>query len=92
MRSKTIFAMGLLNVLLLASLCFRLVPAVQGQIRPALGKASEYLMITGDAQGLPGGAVYILDTSNQLLTVRTFDGKSLQDPPLALDLNRVFKK
>ncbi|HWE04635.1 MAG TPA: hypothetical protein VG326_19675 [Tepidisphaeraceae bacterium] len=91
MRSKTIFAMGLLNVLLLASLCFRLTPIAHGQIRPAMGKASEYLMIPGEVQGLPGGAVYILDTRNQLLSLRTFDGTRFQDMP-PIDLNRIFSK
>jgi hypothetical protein len=92
MRSKTIFVMGLLNVLLLASLCFRLTSPAQAQIAAPMGKASEYLIISGEAQGLPGGALYILDTANQMLTLRTYANGALQDIPTPLDLNKVFKK
>lgn len=90
MRSKSVIALGLLNVLLLANLCFHNVfsrPA-SAQVRGA--RASEYLMISGELPGFPGGVIFILDTRNKALSVRTFDGKKFQDMP-AIDLGRILK-
>jgi hypothetical protein len=91
MRSKTILALVLLNLLLLASLCFHNVftRSARAQAGAAL-RPSQYLMIPGDAQGINSGLVYIIDTRNGLLVSRTYDGQRMVDMP-AIDLTRVFR-
>lgn len=92
MRSKTILALVLLNVALLASLCFRDVfsRTAHAQVGGAALRPSEYLMITGDVQGGNAGFLFIVDTRNNLLGMRTFDGKRIDDFA-PIDLSRVFK-
>ncbi|HZL35283.1 MAG TPA: hypothetical protein VFC78_08230 [Tepidisphaeraceae bacterium] len=92
MRSKPIVALVILNVLLLASLCFHNVFTRSAHAIPAGAnmRASDYLMISGDAQGVNSGLVYIVDTRNALLTARSFDGTKMVDMP-AIDLARIFR-
>ena len=91
MRSKTILALVLLNLLLLGSLVFRNVFASTARAQGAGAlRPSEYLMITGDVQGGNSGVIFIVDTRNNLLSARTFDGKRIEDMA-PLDLSRVFR-
>jgi hypothetical protein len=91
MRSKTIWALGLLNVILLGSLCFRnaMTSAANAQI-PKMPAPSEYLIVSGEAQGVSGGVLYIIDTRNGLMTVRAMNQAKIADFE-PLDLSRVFK-
>ncbi len=89
MRSKTILALFLLNVALLASLFFHsFLP--QAHAVPAGAKASDYLMASGEVQGGTGGVVFIVDTRNDMLTVFTFNGQKIDAMP-PIDLARVLK-
>jgi hypothetical protein len=93
MRSKTVLALVVLNVALLASLCFRNAFTHTAQAAPGVGKPSEYLMISGDVNGGSAGVIFILDTRNGWLSARTLEGGAapkISDMQPALDLNRVF--
>ena len=91
MRSKTVWALVALNILLLASLCLRsLTPAAHAQ---AAARPSDYLMITGEIVGVNTGVVYILDTRANALSMRTIDPNNhglIDAPPI--DLTRIFRQ
>ncbi|HWE94906.1 MAG TPA: hypothetical protein VG269_13150 [Tepidisphaeraceae bacterium] len=94
MRSKTVCALVVLNVVLLASLCFRNAFTRTAAAAPAAGalKPSEYLMIPGEVNGGNAGVIFIVDTRNGWLTARTLDAGAkphiIDMQPL--DLNRIF--
>ena len=95
MRSKTILGLVLLNVLLLASLVFHKswIPSAGAQV-PVRGTApSEYLMVSGEVQGGTSGVLFIIDTRNNWLTLRAYNGNStaMEDMLMPVDLARVFK-
>lgn len=87
MKAKLAWALVALNVLLLAGLI--------GQwLRPnaAMAQAnrpSDYILIPGNIQGSPAQPVYIIDTQNQLLSARTFNGRGFTDIR-PIPLNRIF--
>jgi len=88
MKSKAVWALIVLNVLLLGNLAFRgLTPAAHAQ---AGARPSDYLMITGEVVGGNSAVVYIVDTRNGLLNARAVDNnKQLQDVmQQPIDLNR----
>jgi hypothetical protein len=90
MKSKAIWALAVVNVLLLASLCLRgLTPAAHAQ---AGARPSDYIMIPGEVIGGNNSIIYIVDTRNGLLGARTLDpqGKLLVDMGAPIDLNRVM--
>jgi hypothetical protein len=93
MRSKTVLALVVLNVALLASLCFRNTFTHSAQAAPGVAKPSEYLMISGDINGGNAGVIFVLDTRNGWLSARSLNGQG-NKPRLAdlkaIDLNRVF--
>ena len=76
MRSKAVFALGLLNVLLLANLCFHTCLLILRRAQVRAAGRSEYLMISGELTGMPAGVVFILDTRNVADRQRpSFDGQ-----------------
>ena len=91
MRSKIILALVLLNVALLATLCFPnpFTRQAKADLRN-IARPSEYLMVSGEVQGGNSGVVFAVDTKNNLLGAFTFDGKHIEAMP-PIDLNRVFK-
>jgi len=88
MRSKTISALVLLNVALLATLLFPnlLTRTAKAQI----ARPSDYLMVSGEVTGGVSGVVFAVDTRNKWLSAFTFDGHKLEAMP-PIDLNRIFK-
>lgn len=88
MRSKTILALVLLNVALLATLFFPnlFTPTAHA----AIDRPSDYLMVSGEVTGGNSGIVFALDTRNKWLTAFNFTGHKLEAMP-PIDLNRVFK-
>lgn len=93
MRSKTIWALVALNVMLLASLFFHnaLTRSASAQALRA-GRPSEYLMISGDVQGGSSGVIFMVDTRNGWLSARTMNAAGKLDDMPAIDLNRIFKQ
>lgn len=88
-RSKAILALVLLNVALLASLCFNNIFTSKADAQFA-ARPSEYLMITGEVNGGTSGVLFCVDTRNHLLTALNFDGKKLEAMP-PIDLDRMLK-
>jgi len=90
MKSKAVWALIALNVMLLAGLF--------GQyLRPNSAHAqamrpSDYVMIPGDSVGANSGIVYMIDTQNGLLGARTYDGSRIVDMTPSIDLTRVFRR
>jgi hypothetical protein len=95
MRSKTLWALGALNVVLVVALIGRVAldnPA-NAQQRVASARPSDYLMIPGDVSGVPAGVVYMIDTTNGLLSAVTYDDSnkrvSMMQP---IELSRIFEQ
>jgi hypothetical protein len=89
MKSKAVWALVVLNVLLLANLCLRgLTPSAHAQARGA----SDYIMIPGEVVGGSTSIIYIVDTRNGVLSARFYDpqARKLFDMGVPIDLNRYF--
>ena len=89
MKSKAIWALAVVNVLLLASLCLRsLTPLASAQaVRP-----SDYIMIPADVVGGSNAVIFMVDTRSGMLNARSLDlqGNNLVDLGAPIDLNRVL--
>lgn len=90
MRTRILWALAGLNVLLLMTLAARLssdnAAHAQGVKRP-----SDYIMIPGEVSGGTSAVVYMIDTSNGLLGAMTYDDAQRQLNTMApIDLARVF--
>lgn len=90
MRFGIIPALIALNILLLVSLLFHNVFTHPASAQMRQARPSEYLMIPGEVQGGTGGVIFIVDTKNNLLSVRNFANGRLEDMP-PIPLARVFK-
>ena len=90
MKSKVLWALVALNVLLLVALVLpRVSPTAQAAGAPRPG---DYIMVPGQVVGGNSEVVYILDETNRMLTARVYDqnAKGFSDmPPIPLD--RVFQ-
>ena len=91
MRSKLVWALVALNVLLLTTFVGQwLKPnAAVAQAPGAANRPSDYLMVPGSVNGTPNELIYIIDTQNGLLSARLFDGQVFQDMA-PIQLNRIF--
>lgn len=91
MRSKAVWALVALNVCLLACLIGQwLRPNLaSAQAGGAAARVSDYILIPGSVQASQAQVVYMIDTTNGLLSARTFTGQQMVDMP-AIDLNRLF--
>jgi len=90
MKSKAVWLLATVNVLLLGNLCLRsLTPAAHAQ---AAARPSDYLMITGEVVGGNNSIVYIVDTRNSQLGARTYDpqAKAIVDMGAPIDLSRFL--
>jgi len=90
MKSKLVWALVALNVLLLITLAgqwLRPTTAVAQLVPQA--RPSDYLIVPGSVQGTQNELLYIVDTQNGLLSARLFDGQIFQDMP-PIQLNRIF--
>jgi len=94
MRSKLVWALVALNVLLLTALVGQWVgpSAAVAQVGgAAAARPSDYIVLPGTVQGSPTELVYMIDTQNGLLSARFFDGQAFQDMA-PIPLNRVFNQ
>jgi len=90
MKSRILWALVVLNALLLVTLVARYSgdnTAVAQVHRPA-----EYIMIPGEVGGGTSAVVYIIDSTNGLLGAMTYDDsrRELNTMP-PIDLSRVFE-
>ena len=89
MRSKAVWALIVVNALLLGNLVFRgLLSSAHAQAGGS--RPSDYLMVTGEVVGGNASVVYIVDTRNGLLNGRVLNGRGqLEDLlPQPIDLKR----
>ena len=89
MKSKVLWALVALNVLLLVAL---FLPRVSPTAHAAGGaRPGEYIMVPGQVVGGNSEVIYILDETNRKLTARVYDqnakGFSDMNP---IELDRVF--
>ena len=91
MKTKIMWALVALNVLLLALLLSPFGKQNTATAQVAGGRPAEYMMIPGDVIGGNSTLVYIIDTSNQSLSAMSLDqnGKSIDTMP-PIDLKRIF--
>ena len=89
MKSKVLWALVALNVLLLAALVWpRMSPTAQaaGPARPG-----DYLLIPGQVTGGNSEVIYILDETNRMLTARVYDSNAKGFSDMApIQLDRYF--
>jgi hypothetical protein len=95
MKSTLLWALIILNAVLLATFIGRVVPhntataAEPAQTR----RMGDYLTISGEVEGGPSGVVYILDTSNDLLGAVAYDdSRTTIDVMPVIDLRHVFEQ
>ncbi len=90
MKSTVIWSLVGLNLLLAAIVVAKVMPISSAQAQAAR-RPSDYLMIPGQASGLPYTIVYVVDVDNGILGGMAYDEtkKIMQTMP-AIDLNRVF--
>lgn len=88
MRSKLVWALVALNVLLLTGLVGQWLRP-NAAVAQAPARPSDYIMLPGTVQGSPAELIYMIDTQNGLLSARYFDGQVFQDMA-PIPLNRVF--
>jgi hypothetical protein len=72
MKSTAVWALGALNVLLLAMLCWRMTPQ-NSAVAQAAGRPGDYLMIPGEVVGGSNAVVYVLDQSSHQLGAAMYD-------------------
>jgi hypothetical protein len=85
MRSKAVWALVALNVLLLTTLVGQWLRPNAASAQAQLPRPSDYIFIPGVIQGSPADIVYVIDTQNGLLSARLYDGQNLQDmAPISL--------
>ncbi|MGH7176431.1 MAG: hypothetical protein ACREJC_03535, partial [Tepidisphaeraceae bacterium] len=89
----TVFwALAALNVVLLISLVSR-VSHPNAALAQAPKRPGDYMMIPGQANGVSAGVVYVLDTTNGLLTGLTFDENARRIVNIPkVDLQALFTK
>jgi hypothetical protein len=91
MKSKVLWALVALNVLLLAALVSeRFSPAAHAAAAPA--RPGDYLLIPGQVTGGNSEVVYILDETNRMLTARYYDANAKGFSDMApINLDRFFQ-
>lgn len=91
MKSKVLWALVALNVLLMVALFLpKVSPTAHAAAAPA--RPGEYIMVPGQVVGGNSEVIYILDETNRMLTARVYDqnAKGFSDmTPIPLD--RVFQ-
>jgi len=71
MKSTILFALAVLNVLLLAMFISRITRENTALAQPR--PRGEYLMVAGDVSALASQAIYVIDASNALLGAVSYD-------------------
>jgi len=95
MKTKVLWALIALNILLLAGLLSPLGhSAARAQLQgPAAQRGDHFLMVSGEVNGLPSSLLYIVDENTNQLSGRLYvdsgrGGEFNDMPPISLD--RVF--
>ena len=91
MKSKFVWALVALNVLLTVTLVTRwMKPTTAMAAQAAAGRPGDYIMVPAEVVGGSSALIYVIDTSNNQLSGIAFEQNTLQ--ALApIDLARVFQ-
>jgi hypothetical protein len=90
MKSTVLWALAVLNVLLLALFISRLTRdnVAQAQLR----RPGDYLMVVGDVTTSAAQVVHVIDSTNGLLGAMSYDDAARRlDVMTPIELNRVFE-
>ena len=95
MKSTLLWALIILNAVLLATFIGRVTPHnVATAAEPMQSRRmGDYLTLSGEVEGGPAGVVYILDTSNDLLGAMAYDDtrNTIETMP-TINLKRIFEQ
>jgi hypothetical protein len=90
-KSKVLCSLVLLNAALLAAVMMRYTRANEAR---AMARAPDYLAIPSKIPSSSSGVVYVLDTTNHLLTTVSFDSGAAQNQKMktwpTIDLDAIF--
>jgi hypothetical protein len=89
MKSKFVWALVALNVVLAAALVARWMKP-QTAMAQAAARPGDYIMVPAEVVGGSSTLIYVVDTSNNQLSGIAFDQNQLVALP-PIDLNRVFQ-
>jgi len=95
MKSTLLWALIILNAVLLATFVGRVTPHNMATAAEPMQsrRMGDYLTLSGEVEGGPGGVVYVLDTSNDLLGAMAYDdSRNTIDVMPVIDLKRVFEQ
>jgi len=92
MKSKVLWTLVMLNVVLLVTFALQMMGNNPAMAQPAARRPGEYLMIPGLVSGQPSSFVYVLDTTNGLLGVMTLNARKKLEGMKPVDLGRVFER
>ena len=93
-RSKIVWALVALNVLLLLCLAGQWLKPNLARAQAAAPRVSDYILVPGSVQASPAQVVYIIDTQNGWLSARTATaagGARMMDAA-AIDLKSIFER
>ncbi len=74
MKKFTLWSLIVVNAALLAVFVYRMIP--ENAARAQAAAPGDYLMIPGEVIGGNNAVVYVLDQSNRMLTVMSYDDAS----------------
>ena len=90
MKSKLVWALVALNVVLAAALAVRWMKPQTAMAAQAAARPGDYIMVPAEVVGGSSTLIYVIDTSNNQLSGMAFDQNQLVALP-PMDLNRVFQ-
>lgn len=89
MRSRILWALAVLNVLLVGLLVWRMTESTAHA--QAARRPGDYIAVPGHVLNTQQGVVYVVDSNNGLLTALMYDPSAKRIVPLApLSLNRLL--
>jgi hypothetical protein len=91
MKSTVLYALAILNSVLLCTFVARLIPANTAEAQQ-VPRPGEYLMVPGEVTGGSAGVVYVIDQTRQELSAIAYDDnrRTMEAMP-RIQLARVFQ-
>ena len=91
MKSRIVWALVALNVVLVAALAVRWMKPQTAMAQAAAARPGDYMMVPAEVVGGSSTLIFVIDTSNNQLSGMAFDQNQLQALP-PIDLPRVFNE
>ncbi len=88
-RSTVLWALAVLNVLLLVGLTWKL--GFENTAQAQARRGGDYVMVPATVANMPNGVVYMLDTRNGILSGFFLDQRGGLLPMAPIPLGRVFE-